>query len=81
MPTGRYRLAHRAGADGHWPYAAVRLSLNRWLLDSGRATAPYTASQGTAMGRRGRVRITRDPAGTIWVGGSTITCLNGTATL
>ena len=33
------------------------------------------------MGRRGRVRITRDAAGTIWVGGNTITCLSGTANL
>jgi PhzF family phenazine biosynthesis protein len=60
---------------------SLNASLAGWLLDSGRATAPYTASQGTAIGRRGRVRITRDQAGTIWVGGNTITCLAGTVTL
>lgn len=60
---------------------SLNASLAGWLLDSGRATAPYTASQGTAMGRRGRVQITRDPAGAIWVGGGTVTCLSGTANL
>jgi PhzF family phenazine biosynthesis protein len=60
---------------------SLNASLAGWLLDSGRATAPYVASQGTAIGRRGRVHITRDPAGVIWVGGSTVTCLSGTANL
>ncbi|HWG12651.1 MAG TPA: PhzF family phenazine biosynthesis protein [Streptosporangiaceae bacterium] len=60
---------------------SLNASLAGWLLDSGRAIAPYTASQGTAMGRRGRVRITRDEDGTIWVGGGTVTCLRGTAEL
>jgi PhzF family phenazine biosynthesis protein len=60
---------------------SLNASLAGWLLDSGRATAPYVASQGTAMGRRGRVHISRDDQGTIWVGGGTITCLRGTADL
>jgi PhzF family phenazine biosynthesis protein len=60
---------------------SLNASLAGWLLSSGRATAPYIASQGTAMGRRGRVHITRDAAGTIWVGGGTVTCVAGTANL
>ncbi len=60
---------------------SLNASLAGWLLDSGRATAPYTASQGTAIGRRGRVRITRDQAGAVWVGGNTVTCVSGTVTL
>jgi PhzF family phenazine biosynthesis protein len=60
---------------------SLNASLAGWLTDSGRATAPYVASQGTAMGRRGRVRISRDGDGTIWVGGGTVTCLRGTADL
>jgi PhzF family phenazine biosynthesis protein len=60
---------------------SLNASLAGWLLDSGRAAAPYLASQGTAIGRRGRIRITRDEANTIWVGGHTITCVTGTATL
>jgi predicted PhzF superfamily epimerase YddE/YHI9 len=39
------------------------------------------ASQGTAIGRRGRIHITRDPSGTIWIAGNTVTCVNGTANL
>ncbi len=60
---------------------SLNASLAGWLLDSGRATAPYVARQGTALGRKGRVHITRDPDGTIWVGGGTITCLDGQADL
>jgi PhzF family phenazine biosynthesis protein len=60
---------------------SLNASLAGWLLDSGRASAPYVASQGTAMGRRGRVHISRDDDGTIWVGGGTVTCLQGTANL
>lgn len=70
------------GGSGEDPVTgSLNASLAGWLLGSGRATAPYTASQGTAMGRRGRVRITRGADGTIWVGGGTVTCLRGTVEL
>ena len=52
-------------------------SLAQWLLSSGLATAPYVASQGTALGRRGRVHIDADADGTIWVSGATATRING----
>ena len=47
-----------------------------WLLGSGRATAPYVASQGTVLGRAGRVHVDRE-GDTIWVGGGTITLVEG----
>lgn len=50
----------------------------QWLLDSARLAAPYVASQGTALGRAGRVHVTRDADGTIWVGGYTTTRVKGT---
>jgi PhzF family phenazine biosynthesis protein len=56
---------------------SLNASLAQWLLDTGRATAPYVARQGTALGRAGRVHITREPDGTIWVGGGTVTCVSG----
>jgi PhzF family phenazine biosynthesis protein len=56
-------------------------SLAQLLLASGRATAPYVASQGTVLGRRGRVRISQDHDGAIWVGGAAITCVSGSAEL
>ncbi len=56
---------------------SLNASLAEWLLRTGRATVPYTASQGTALGRSGRVHVTRDDDGTIWTGGGTITCVVG----
>ncbi len=53
----------------------------QWLLDSGRASAPYVASQGTMLGRAGRVHISTDRGGNIWVGGGTITCITGEVAL
>jgi PhzF family phenazine biosynthesis protein len=60
---------------------SLNASVAEWLLDSGRAHAPYVASQGTALGRAGRVYVTRDEDGTIWVGGGTVTCITGTVAL
>jgi PhzF family phenazine biosynthesis protein len=60
---------------------SLNASLAPWLLDSGRAHAPYLVSQGTALGRRGRVHIDRDERGTVWVGGATVTCVCGRAEL
>ncbi len=56
---------------------SLNASLAGWLLGTGRASAPYVASQGTALGRAGRAHISQDPDGTVWVGGGTITCIRG----
>ncbi len=56
-------------------------SLAQWLLSTGRAEAPYLARQGTALRRSGEVRITQDPEGQVWVGGSVVTCVSGTVDL
>jgi PhzF family phenazine biosynthesis protein len=56
---------------------SLNASLAAWLLRTGRATTPYVASQGTALGRAGRVHISRDGDGTIWVAGGTVTCVSG----
>lgn len=56
---------------------SLNASLAQWLLSTGRATAPYVASQGTRLGRKGRPRIDRDADGTVWVGGATATCIDG----
>jgi PhzF family phenazine biosynthesis protein len=60
---------------------SLNASLAAWLLSSGYAQAPYVASQGTVLGRAGRVHISRDPGGTIWVAGATVTCITGQADL
>jgi PhzF family phenazine biosynthesis protein len=56
---------------------SLNASLAQWLLGTGRAEAPYVASQGTALGRAGRVHISRERDGTIWVAGGTVTCVVG----
>jgi PhzF family phenazine biosynthesis protein len=56
---------------------SLNASLAMWLLQTRRLTAPYVASQGTMLGRAGRVHISQDADGTIWVGGGTVTCVVG----
>ena len=57
---------------------SLNASLGQWLTAAGHATAPYTAGQGAALDRDGRVYIDQDPDGTIWVGGDVVTCIQGT---
>jgi PhzF family phenazine biosynthesis protein len=56
-------------------------SLAQWLLRTGRATAPWVARQGTALGRSGLVYLDQDEAGKVWVGGGTVTCVTGEVVL
>jgi len=60
---------------------SLNASLAQWLLGTGRITAPYVASQGTALGRRGRVHVSLDSDGQVWVGGGTVTCITGAVQL
>ena len=60
---------------------SLNAALADWLLRTDRATAPYLASQGTALGRAGQVHISRDPDGRIWVGGVSRTYVSGHAEL
>jgi PhzF family phenazine biosynthesis protein len=57
---------------------SLNASVAQWLLGSGRLTAPYVARQGTALGRAGRIHVSRDDDGTVWVGGGIVTCVDGT---
>jgi PhzF family phenazine biosynthesis protein len=56
---------------------SLNASLAQWLLRTGRARPPYVAGQGTVLGRSGRVHISVDADGAVWVGGGTITCISG----
>ena len=56
---------------------SLNASVAQWLISSGRIAAPYLASQGTALGRTGRPRISQDSDGSIWVGGATHTIVVG----
>jgi PhzF family phenazine biosynthesis protein len=67
--------------DDRWAEDPVTGSFNaslaQWLVETGRLAVPYVASQGTAIGRRGRVHVASDDAGAIWVGGATVTRISG----
>jgi PhzF family phenazine biosynthesis protein len=56
---------------------SLNASVAQWLLRTGRAKAPYVARQGTVLGRSGRVHVSRDADGTVWVGGGVVTCATG----
>lgn len=60
---------------------SLNASLAMWLLGTGRLRSPYVASQGTVLGRTGRVHVEQDEGGTVWVGGGTVTCISGTVQL
>jgi PhzF family phenazine biosynthesis protein len=65
------------GMDEDPVTGSLNASLARWLLATGRATAPYVARQGTVLGRAGRVHISQDVDGAVWVGGGTVSCVRG----
>ena len=60
---------------------SLQASMAQWLIGSGRVTPPYVTSQGTVLGRAGRVTITTDAHGQVWVGGDVTTCIEGTVDL
>jgi len=60
---------------------SLNASLAQWLIGTARASAPYVVRQGTALGRAGRLHITQDADGEVWVGGGTVTCVAGTVEL
>lgn len=59
---------------------SLNASVAQWLIGSGRAGAHYIASQGTVLGRAGRVRIDATD-GEVWVGGTVRTVIDGTLEL
>jgi PhzF family phenazine biosynthesis protein len=52
----------------------------QWLIGSGRAPEEYVASQGTVLGRSGRIHVSAE-GGDIWVGGDSTTCIRGSVLL
>lgn len=55
---------------------SLNASLAQWLIGSGILGDRYTVSQGTAIGRRGRLHI-QNVDGTVWVGGAVQHCISG----
>ncbi len=59
---------------------SLNAALAQWLIGAGMAPDRYIASQGTVLGREGRVHVQRD-GNDIWIGGDCVTCIDGTVTL
>ena len=55
--------------------------LAQWLMADGYATESYVASQGVCLNRAGLVYLDRDAGGQVWVGGESVTCIDGSVTL
>lgn len=63
---------------------SLNASLAQWLMADGHAPDHYTVAQGTCLGRAGRVHLsqeTTDGTPQVWVGGESVTCIDGTVTL
>ncbi|WP_175806170.1 PhzF family phenazine biosynthesis protein [Burkholderia cenocepacia] len=56
---------------------SLNASMAQWLFATGAVEDDYVAAQGTRVGRHGRIHLTRDAAGQIWVGGRTRTHVEG----
>jgi PhzF family phenazine biosynthesis protein len=55
---------------------SLNAALAQWLIGAGIAPPRYVAAQGTAMNRAGRVHVSQEGAD-IWIGGASITCIDG----
>lgn len=56
---------------------SLNASVGQWLFSSGRVSSGYIASQGTKLGRCGRIYVSQDKTGQVWVGGNTKTLFSG----
>ncbi|OGB31071.1 MAG: phenazine biosynthesis protein PhzF [Burkholderiales bacterium RIFCSPLOWO2_12_FULL_61_40] len=81
-PTVEVRFfAHDIGVSEDPVTGSFNASLAQWLIADGHAPVRYLAAQGTCIGRAGRVSIEQDSQGQVWVGGDSVTCIDGQVTL
>ncbi|SEK56246.1 phenazine biosynthesis protein PhzF family [Pseudomonas sp. NFIX51] len=59
---------------------SLNAGIAQWLLGAGLAPASYVVSQGLSMGRAGRIQV-EQVGDEIWIGGSVVTCIEGSLTL
>jgi len=57
---------------------SLNAAIGQWLIAEGLAPENFVASQGTCLGRAGRVHLQRDAQGQVWVAGDSVTCIQGT---
>lgn len=59
---------------------SLNAGLAQWLIGAGLAPPRYVASQGTRLGRAGRVHVQQQGAD-IWIGGQSVSCIVGSLRL
>ena len=64
------------GAQEDPATGSLNAGLAQWLLSEGLAPERYVVSQGTAIGRAGRIHVERQ-GDEIWVGGAVAVCIEG----
>ena len=60
---------------------SLNAAVGQWLMGAGLAPDSYVASQGSCLGRAGRVHVQRDAQNQVWVGGESVTCIQGSVQL
>lgn len=60
---------------------SLNASLAQWLMAEGQAPERYRVSQGVCLGRAGQLFVERDASGQVWVGGESVTGIDGEVTL
>lgn len=60
---------------------SLNAAMGQWLIGSGLAPEHYVASQGTCLARAGRVYVHRDAQHQVWVGGESVSCIEGSVQL
>jgi PhzF family phenazine biosynthesis protein len=56
---------------------SLNASMAQWLIADGHMPAAYLAAQGTCLARAGRVHLGQDDSKQVWVGGQSVTCIDG----
>jgi PhzF family phenazine biosynthesis protein len=69
-------FAASAGVPEDPVTGSLQASVAQWLMHEGRLPSSYVASQGTRIGRDGRVHVERD-GDDVWIGGATVTVIEG----
>ena len=77
---GRARFAVGGGVAEDPVTGSLNASLGQWLIAAGRLPSSFVASQGTVLGRRGRVHV-RAAGPDVWVGGDVVSGVIGTLAL
>ncbi|MDO5629565.1 MAG: PhzF family phenazine biosynthesis protein [Mobilicoccus sp.] len=70
-------FAHGLGVDEDPVTGSLNSGFALWLIEAGVLPDSYVAAQGAALGRAGRVHVSRVD-GQVWVGGDAVTRVHGT---